>query len=250
MLSGADILVGAKEVIGMAPYSRPLQDSVAVACLIAIALVFTAPPAAGQFQPAPGREYREFHNPVNPVRGQAVVGLAVAPKEADQRADVVQVFFPQPYSGEVQIETATADGRFRGEGVYVGSTKGREWLAFPLTSSSPDGKARSARPASPTSLAITARGPEGMLYLVRWGEAPPSGSSEQVRLYVNSRRAEMFVRAGSKVVRCTTTATPQPVRFDAYCDIALTDVPGDGQLVLIRRDQFNEQTQAFKVHVP
>jgi hypothetical protein len=30
----------------------------------------------------------------------------------------------------------------------------------------------------------------------------------------------------------------------------MADLPSDGQLILIRRDQFDEQTQAIKVHVP
>jgi hypothetical protein len=216
----------------------------------ALALLFLALPAAAQFQPAPGREYREFDNPVNPVRGEAVVGLAVAPTETAQQASVVQVFVPHPFSGEIHVETATANGRFRGEGVYSGSTKGKEWVSLRLTRSSPLNDKASLRPVSPTSLAIAARGPGGTLYLARWGEAPPSGSSELLRLYVNSRRADMFVRAGARVVRCAPMGIPQPVRFDTYCDLAMADVPKDGQVLLIRRDQFDEQTQAFKVYVP
>ena len=215
----------------------------------ALALLFLALPAAAQFLPAPGREYREFDNPVNPVRGEAVVGLAVAPTETAQQADVVQVFVPHPLSGEIHVETATANGRFRGEGVYSGSTKGKEWVSLKLKPSVLNDKA-SPRPVSPTSLAIAARGPRGTLYLARWGEAPLAGASERLRLYVNSRRADMFVRAGVRVVRCEPMGIPQPVRFDAYCDLAMGDVPRDGNVLLIRRDQFDEQTQAFKVYVP
>ena len=51
----------------------------------------------------------------------------------------------------------------------------------------------------------------------------------------------MFVRAGARVVRCAPMGIPQPVRFDTYCDLALTDVPSHGQVTLIRRDQFDEQ---------
>ena len=48
----------------------------------------------------PGREYRELANPVNPVRGEAIVGLAIIPSEQAQRASTVQVFFPKPFAGE------------------------------------------------------------------------------------------------------------------------------------------------------
>jgi len=43
---------------------------------------------------------------------------------------------------------------------------------------------------------------------------------------------------------------PQPVRFDTYCDLAMADVPKDGQLPADAANQFDEQTQVFKVYVP
>ncbi len=231
--------------------SLPWRRSAAGVFLCALALLSTALPAAAQFQPVSGREYREFYNPVNPVRGEAVVGLAVAPTEMAQQSGVVQVYLPQPWSGEIHIETATADGRFRGEGVYAGSTKGKEWVSLVLAGPSPpSGKPPPSRPVSPTALAIAARDPGGALYLVRWGDAPLVGAPERLRLYVNSRRADIFVRTGARVVRCAPIGIPQPVRFDTYCDLAITDLQGDGQVGLIRRDQFDEQTQTFTVHVP
>ncbi len=167
--------------------------------LVTLALLFLAYPCAAQFRPVAGHEYREFSNRVNPVRGEAVVGLSLAPTEADRKADVVQVFLPQPFSGEIRIETLTADGRFRGEGAYSRSSNGKEWVRLALLASpSVDSTEPSARPVNPFTLAIAARGPAGTLYLVRWGNSPVVGSSERVRLYVNSRRAEMFVRAGKQ----------------------------------------------------
>jgi hypothetical protein len=235
----------------MSPSSSPSHQHACIPILGALLFLLVALPAAGQFRPTPGREYREVYNPVNPVSGEAVVGLAVAPTEMAQRAGMVQVFFDQPFSGEIQIETTTADGRFRGEGAYSGSTKGKEWVSLPIAaSSSPDGKASPSRPVSATSLAIAARGPGGALYLVRWGDSPLSGTSNTLRLYVNSRRAEMFVRAGRRVERCATTGVTQPVRFDSYCDVPMTEVPRDGQLILIRRDQFDERTQPVIVKMP
>ena len=219
--------------------------------LVTLALLFLAYPCAAQFRPVAGHEYREFSNRVNPVRGEAVVGLSLAPTEADQKADVVQVFLPQPFSGEIRIETLTADGRFRGEGTYSGSSNGKEWVRLALLASpSVDSTEPSARPVNPFTLAIAARGPAGTLYLVRWGNSPVVGSSERLRLYVNSRRAEMFVRAGKQVLRCARSPTPQPLRFDSYCDIAMVDVPSDGNLLLIRRDQFDEETRKLKVYLP
>ena len=225
------------------------------AIISALALILIAPSAVAQFKPVPGREYREFYNPVNPVRGEAVVGLAVVPTEAAQRAGVIQVYLQGPYTGEILVEATTADGRFRGEGIYAGSTRGKEWISLPLTSSSQaSGKDIPLRPTSPTLLSIAARGPGGSLLVVQWGDQPPFGSSDKLRLYVNSRRAEMFVRAGTNsganVVRCMPINIQQSIRFDSYCDLAISELPKNGQVVLIRRDQFDEQTQTIQLHLP
>jgi hypothetical protein len=59
----------------------------------------------------------------------------------------------------------------------------------------------------------------------------------------------MFLRAGARVVPCAPLNIPQPLRFDAYCDVAVRDVPPDGRLVLIRRDQGDEQTQTITVQL-
>jgi hypothetical protein len=59
----------------------------------------------------------------------------------------------------------------------------------------------------------------------------------------------MFLRVGGSVERCHSLDIPQPERFDAYCDALLSDLPADGQLVLVRRDQFEEQTQPLTVRV-
>jgi hypothetical protein len=218
-------------------------------CAIALAVVIL--PAFAQFRPVPGREYREYYNPVNPVRGEAVIGLAILPTEAQQRAVAVQVLLPASYSGEIHLETASADGKFRGEGVFAGATKDKEWVSLPLTATATvDGKPSLVRPADPKLLAITARGSGGSMFIVRWGDASPSGTPDLVRLYLNSRRADMFVRAGAKLVTCKPIGVAQPVRFDSYCDVSLSDIPANGQLSITRRDQFDEQTQTVKVQMP
>jgi len=219
--------------------------------LCAIALAISALPVFAQFRAVPGREYREYFNPVNPVRGEAVIGLAIAPTEAQQRAVAVQVLLPASFSGEIHLETASADGKFRGEGVFAGTTKDKEWVSLPLTATAPpDGKPPLARPASPLLLAVAARGSGGSMFIVRWGDASPAAPPDLVRLYLNSRRADMFVRAGAKIVRCAPIGVSQPVRFDSFCDVSLSDIPANGQLSIIRRDQFDEQTQTLKVQVP
>jgi len=206
-------------------------------------------PAEAQFRAVPGSEYREFHNPVNPVRGEAVVGIALAPSEAAQADTAVRVFIAQPFSGEIRVETATADGRFRGEGTYAGSSKGNEWVTLELKpSGKSEGSSALRRPVGATLLALSARGSStGELFVSHWGSDDPSGTDNNVRLYVNSRRADMFIRAGSTVTPCAKNDVPQPVRFDTYCDVARRDIPKDGNLMLIRREMMNEQSQKIKI---
>ena len=221
--------------------------------VLPLVLLVTTLPAFAQFRPVAGREYREYFNPVNPVRGEAVIGITMRPTEDQQRAPVVQVLVPAGYSGEIHLEMASADGKFRGEGVFTGGTKNKEWISLPLTApTTKEGTPTFARPVSPLSLAVVARGSGGAVFLVRWGTASPADKPEDhVRFYVNSRRAEMFVRgaAGTAPVRCKPIGVAQPIRFDTHCDVPLGDIPADGQISLIRRDQFDEQTQNLKVLV-
>lgn len=216
--------------------------------LFAFALCLGVSEVSAQFRAAPGREYREFHNPVNPVRGEAVIGVALVPTEVEQAGKSVAVQIPQPFTGEIRLETATADGRFRGEGTFIGSSNGNEWITLELAApSKPDGGSQLVRPVGAATLALSARGASGELFVSRWGTEAPKSAQEKVRLYVNSRRADMFLRAGSTVVPCKSNGVSQPVRFDTYCDVLLADIPKDGRLTLIRREGFDEQSQSIKL---
>lgn len=218
--------------------SRVRWPGVAAPWLLALGL---ASPAVAQFAPVQGREYKEFFNPVNPVRGEAVVGFAVLPTSEGVRSREIEVWLPGPFKGDLTVETLSADGRFRGEGVYRGASTGG-WVRLALVGSSP------SRPSDPATLALVVHGPESAVFIARW-VTTPARPSERLRLYVNGRRADMFVKAGSSVAPCTPLKIPQPLRFDAYCDIDRRSVPPDGVLILIRRDQFDEQEQNFRVNI-
>jgi hypothetical protein len=214
----------------------------------ALGTLYATASTGAEFQAVDGHEYREFHKPVNPVRGEAVVGLAIAPSERDQRADVVQVFLPEPFTGQLRLETISADGSFRGEGLFDGESQGEEWASLPLAARGAANEGRE-RPANPETLSIAVRDAKGSLYVARWGDTLEQKSNDTLRIYVNSRRAEMFLRVGGRVDRCHSLDIPQPERFDAYCDVSWSEIPADGNLVLIRRDQFEEQSQHFTVRV-
>jgi hypothetical protein len=211
--------------------------------------VVAASPALAQFNPVQGREYREILNPVNPVRGEAVLGISVIPADEARHSQKVQVWIPDSFSGELEVETLTADGRFRGSGAFAGASRGGQWVPLSLESTGRSGPSTMIpRPGTPSTLALAVRAPGSALFVARWGDSPPP-QPIRFRLYVNSRRADMFVRAGETVVRCTPLDIPQPLRFDTFCDLPASAVPTDGRIVLVRRDQFDEQTQAVTVNV-
>lgn len=219
----------------------------AVAHVAVLLLLCLARPAAGQFVPVQGREYREVFNPTNPVRGEAVVGVAVVSRDTAARGRVVEVWLPERFDGDLQVEAATADGRFRGEGVYRGSSAGGQWVRITLNPSPTGGDASRPLPGDAQTLAVAVRGAGQTFYAARWA-TPVVDPSGLLRVYVNSRRADMFLRAGDSVVRCTALNVAQPLRFDHYCDVPIARVRAGGPLILIRRDQSDEQTQAFTVH--
>lgn len=233
------------------PHAGPRFGGTLVCCAIVIALQFGVVSLAdAQFNPVRGREYREVINPVNPVRGEAVLGIAVIPADEAPRSQAIQVWIPEDFSGELEVETLSADGRFRGSGVFAGSTRGGQWVPLTLasTNATGGGAAPAQRPGTPATIALAVRGPGSTLLVARWGASPPQPPI-RFRLYVNSRRADIFVRAGETVARCASLDIPQPLRFDTYCDLAASDVPADGRIALIRRDQFDEQTQTVTVNV-
>lgn len=232
----------------MASFRLRPRRSIALLSACVLCTPCGAVSAAAEFQAVDGHEYREFHKPVNPVRGEAVVGLAIAPSERDQRANVVQVFLPEPFTGQLRLETISADGSFRGEGMFDGKSGGAEWATLPLAAQGAASEDKQ-RPANPETLSIAVRDSKGNLYVARWGDTPTPSGGETLRIYVNSRRAEMFLRVGNRADRCHSLDIAQPERFDTYCDAPLADIPADGKLTLVRRDQFEEQSQPVTVRV-
>ena len=154
----------------------------------------SASAVAGDFKPVTGQEYSEFLNPTNPVRGEAIVGLALNPTIEGLRASQVQVYLPKPFAGHLRVLIASSDGRFRGEGVYEGKSSGAEWVSLQLQPAESNLR-QQIKPLTPEVLSIAVRDEQGALYLTRWGTTQAATSGESFRVYVNSRRAEIFLRA-------------------------------------------------------
>ena len=184
--------------------------------------------ANADFRPVPGREYHEVLNATNRVRGEAVVALVLAPTVEAQQADTIRVRLPASYSGELRVEVLSADGRFRGEGSFTGSRGDDRWVGLRLGRGGAKEPPADVRPGAFVTIEI--------------------GS---LRIYVNSGRADIFIVPGAtKAVHCRSLNIAQALRYDTYCDVPLADIPPDGKFKLIRRDQFEEQTQTFSVYLP
>jgi hypothetical protein len=216
-----------------------------LASCLTLAFICTGAMAASQFQPVKDREYREYVNPNNPVAGKAVVGavvLAAAPDVTKQNQ--LSVFIPKAMSGQLHLEISSADGRFRGEGTYQGNSQGNEWVTLPLTSATDN-----QRPADASALAVSVSdGSSASIYVTNWG-APPGGTQAQtLRVFVNSRRGEMYWSAGSGAAqRCASLGAAVPVRFDSVCDVPLAQLAKGASLRLVRRDGFDTESQTLTI---
>ena len=212
--------------------------------VLAAAGAAAAPVAFAGFDPLAEQPYREFFDPANPVKGEALLGVSIVPHSAEvQLADKISVWFGEHYEGPVTVETLAADGAFRGVGSFAGATDRVGWNSIPIAQ---DGSR--ARPASPEALAIAVRGAAPNEFrIAHWGDPPASEDGLVLRLYVNSRRGDMSVRAGGVVVPCKRVELARPLRFDAYCDLAMKDLPASNAVDLIRRDGFHIEAQPIVI---
>jgi hypothetical protein len=228
---------------------------------LALLCVATSASAAPKvFEQVPGSEYREqIDTPVS-VSGLALVGLALA-GPIDLDAKVLYVYLTQPFDGRLRLEMTTADGRFRAQALYEGQSKGLEWVALSIEPHNDDKQSRAELKRNPTELAVAVRpvttGGTAIdtLLQVSWGKLPDAQADRTLRLYVNSRRADMFVRAPGmdKEKGCTQLHIPNAVRFDTVCEIPWRPPAASKlsapkpQLQLLRRDGFDESQQRVLV---
>lgn len=230
--------------------SRCAVAGLALYCL-GVSMALAAPK---MFKQVLGGEYQEQIDPAVPVSGLALVGLALA-GPIDLDAKVLHVFLAKPFDGRLSLEMTSANGRFRAHAMYEGRSDGNEWIALSIDPRDADKSARAQLKRNPTELAVAVRpvtsGGTVMdtVLQVSWGDLPASQSDRNLRLHVNSRRAEIFVRAPGmqKAMSCTQLRIPTAIRFDSVCEV--TWRPSlSGQLQLIRRDGFDESLQKVLVY--
>jgi hypothetical protein len=211
--------------------------------------------APNVFAPVPGAEYSEHVDAPLPVSGLALVGLALA-GEFDPDAKVLHVYLAQPFSGRLRLEITTADGRFRAQAVYEGRSGGDEWVALSIDPGDSSRKARQHLIDHPTPVAVSVRPvtdgrtATDSIFQASWGILPGATDERVLRLHVNSRRADMYVRApGAKAVPCKSLRIAAAVRFDTLCELtwrpsaARSGQAALPQLELVRRDGFDESQQ-------
>ena len=203
--------------------------------------------------PVKGREYREFVAPTQ-VSGHAIVGLATVPEGDALRQDTLHVYFKEKFNGSIRLDISTADGLLRGEGEFSGAVPEKTWAKVSIKLHR-DERARSARESGgPETLAVSARLDRSNTPLVvHWGDRQPAtGKPPVLRLYVNSRRADLFVRVQSsgKPLPCRPIVGMTAVRFDKICDIAANQLPKDGKVTLVRRDGFETESVPLVIPFP
>jgi hypothetical protein len=217
-----------------------LRESVAVAAMLAPLW------ACAQFLPE--RKYEEILDPPTPVSGHAVVGAVVLTSPKDQQSDTLWVRRGGGLS-RIRVDVASANGRLQGEGIWTFKpepTAGQSWyrLTVPPKSTRPEHLAASVQPAD---------GPSGStpaFVVAAWGTERPISASK-LRLYVNARRAEMFVYLadGKTAVKCTPLENTPTVRFDVVCDVELPAVDPTvvTKLTLVRRDGNSTSRQPLEL---
>lgn len=202
------------------------------------------------------KPYKEFIAPTQ-VSSHAIVGLTTLPSAAEKREDVLYVFFKDAFdvskNGPIRVELTTADGFLRGEGEFGGKVSKNTWQKVSIEMPPPrDERARLARERSGLeTLAVVARFVQtGAPLVVHWGNTQPADIPPELRLYVNSRRADLFVRVrpSGEMVRCKPISGMTPVRFDKTCDIPAAQLAKDGKVTLVRRDGF--ETESFDLLIP
>lgn len=210
-------------------------------------------PACALAEFVPERKYEEIADPPTPVRGHAVVGVAMVPSAGALQSDTLWVR-PGPVGmlPGVRVDVTSANGRLRGEGTWKFVQQAEKQPTWHALSVPP----KATRPDKPEHLALSVRplsdaaGAMPVFFVSAIGKAAPPDASK-LRLYVNSRRGEVFVflKDGKTHVRCTPIEGMQVVRFDATCDVDLPigSEAGSTQLTVVRRDGHQSSNQQIEV---
>lgn len=186
------------------------------------------------------RPYSEKENPNTPVRGHAVVGVAVMPRDGDQELDRLFVYAPGRQGQVLSIDVTTANGRVQGDALVKvdtpAGTSAQPWAELQLPK-----RFRRSDPEGLTVGVQTPNDPSGAFYIASWGRIPDGPVQDlQIWLYVNRGRAPqafLYWDADKGLGQaCTPAQSTTALRFNTICRVRLGDIRRDGRLRLVRRD--------------
>ena len=215
---------------------------------VAPALLLVAQPLAALAEFAAEQPYEEVLDPPTPVRGHAVVGALALESNQDagwksnpqSKTLWVRAGEPGP-NHRIRVDMSSANGRLRGEGTWRFEPREKQlWYALAVPP-------KDGRPAKADQLAVAVRpagdesGGKPVYYLAALAPDKPLPASKlTVRLYVNSRRAEVAVyTSDGRATPCNAVEQTQVVRFDKTCDLIglpIGDTPNAVDLTIVRRD--------------
>lgn len=210
-------------------------------------------------QPVPGMEFREAIAEPRPVSSTSVVGmLAVWSGQPEPLTDAaaLAVYLPDALTADakIRVEIESADGRYRGYGVFQGAAPGASWVRVPLLS---QGEA-TRRPRDlrvedlAVSISLLGSAKTGSRLIASWQvqDGPPSF----VRVYVNSRRANLAIPSRDAAPgRCRRLNVSAALSFDHVCDVAFAQLQTDDgvrMLELMRKDGFARELIRVAVPLP
>lgn len=198
---------------------------------------------------ADGAAFRETVGERLPVSSTSVVGMLALPKAAAGTPDPsnLSIFLPRRLEAgdKVRVEIESADGRYRGSGVFEGVADAGSWVRAPLLS---DGE-QSVRPGDlkVDELAVSVRlfpadKSAADTRLVATWESQVA-APERIRLHVNGRRAIVSLKFDASANdACRRVVSGSTRVFDYVCDVPLDRLGrnenGDLQLMLTRVDGF------------
>jgi hypothetical protein len=220
-----------------------MRGKVVLAAVLAAGLAAVAHAQVKEIRP-----YTEKENPNTPVRGHALVGVALMPGPGDQEQDRLFLYTPRREGQVLSVDVTTANGRVQGDALVQLVPAAGGWTELKVP--------KRFRRADPEGLTVGVQSPDdaqGAFYIAAWGR-PPSGAlaDQELWLYVNRGRAPqvtLYAAGAGKGEPCKPATVSVGLRFNTICRLRMRDVPADGRLTLVRRDGGTTQRQEVRLVV-
>jgi hypothetical protein len=175
----------------------------------------------------------ELVDPSERISGNAAAGLILVDANDRIGSNRLWAYLSDPVAEKLELRISSIDGRYYAEVDYATAADARGWVAldlnlqkFAFLETNYDDPLREI--AAILSDAETPR-----FYPLRWGPPhrspsaalpdPPHDSNE-LRVYVNTERAQAFVVVGDSPVYCGPASPVSAFKFNAICELTLGDL--------------------------